>query len=107
MRFGSRRVSDAIAAVAHLDLEQGVHAVAHADARATELGVRFGGLDEFDEHPARVLRVYEIDARASGTAAGLLVEEPDAARAQRSAGRVDVRHGVRELLDARSAPIEE
>src|SRR5690242_10041852 len=66
-----------------------------------------GRLDELDEHAAGVLGVDEVDPRAGGAAAGLVVQQPHAAIAQDGADLVDVRDAVGELLQARPGTVEE
>jgi hypothetical protein len=65
-----------------------------------------GRLDQLDEHSTGVLRMDEVDPAVGRTASRLFVQQPHALLANRRHGLVDARDPVRDLLDARSLPLE-
>src|SRR5882757_2975276 len=68
--------------------------------------VRFGRLYQFDQHPAGIFRVYEVDPRVCGTAPGCVPEHTHAAFAQSRRGQVDVGDGIGQLLNAGPAALQ-
>lgn len=64
-------------------------------------------LDEFDEDPAAVLGMSEVDQGAGRAAPGLLVEHAHTSGAQGVADRGDVGDPIGHLLDAWSIAFEE
>src|SRR5262245_33896950 len=81
-------------------LEVGCPSYRESVNRGTLLS-RSGGLDQLDQYAARVFGMDEVDPGAGGAEPRFVVEQPEPARAQVGAGRVEIRNGVRELLDAR------
>ena len=66
-----------------------------------------GGSYQLHQNPAGVLGVHEVDPRAGRAASRGVVEQSQPTGPQRGAGRLDVGHRVRELLQARAAAVEE
>src|SRR6266550_120473 len=64
-------------------------------------------LHELDQHSAGVLRMDEVDPATRRAALRLVVEQAQALGSQRRTDLVDVVDGVRELLDAGPAALEE
>ena len=65
------------------------------------------GLDQLHEDAAAILRVGEVDARARCAGLGNVVEHAHPGCAQSLGGDLDVVHAVGDLLDARTAALEE
>src|SRR5919202_540780 len=64
-------------------------------------------LDELDEDATSVLGVHEVDPAVRRPAPGGVVEQPQAALAQRRADRLDVGHPEGQLLQARAGAADE
>src|SRR4051794_32202769 len=68
---------------------------------------RVGRLDELDQHAAGVLGVHEVDPAVGRAPLGGVVEQAQAALAQRGADRLDVVHPEGQLLQARAGAVDE
>src|SRR5690606_39645580 len=63
--------------------------------------------DQLDQNAAGVLRMDKIDPAPAGAAARCVVEQPQAALAQRRAHMIDVTHPVGQLLQPGARAVDE
>ena len=71
-------------------------------SRVSAVSAPAAGCDQLDEHAAGVLGVDEVDPAVGRAALGDVVEQPQAALAQRGADRLDVVDPEGQLLQARA-----